>query len=315
MRSCNSYCSKRIENDVHPIMSKDERGSEIETPGLFPCGEDKGERNKATLQELLDSSRDFPIDCFSFCDLGRLVRWSFWFLEKKKRMRRGLSRRHDLSILYHPGKANVVVDALSRKAVSMDSLAFLSTGERPLSLDIQFLTNSMVRLDISDSRRVLAYMGVQSSLYNGIRGCQFGDKAQGSLRERVLAGNGDQATLDPDGVLRFASRICVPRVKAEHLRPGGEFQGLPIPEWKWESALLWILWLVYRGILEELIDELGSRVDLSTAFHPQSDGQSERTIQVLEDMLRACVLEFSGQWDQFLPLAKFAYNNSYHSSI
>ena len=60
---------------------------------------------------------------------------------------------------------------------------------------------------------------------------------------------------------------------------------------------------------------MGSRVDLRTTFHPQSDGQSERTIQVLEDMLRACVLEFSGQWDQFLPLAKFAYNNSYHSSI
>ena len=55
-------------------------------------------------------------------------------------------------------------------------------------------------------------MGVQSSLYNRIRGCQFGDKALGSLKERVLAGNGDQATLDPDGVLRFVGRICVPRV-------------------------------------------------------------------------------------------------------
>ena len=60
---------------------------------------------------------------------------------------------------------------------------------------------------------------------------------------------------------------------------------------------------------------MGTRVDLSTAFHPQTNGQSERTIQVLEDMLRACVLEFGGQWDQFLPLAEFAYNNSYHSSI
>ena len=61
--------------------------------------------------------------------------------------------------------------------------------------------------------------------------------------------------------------------------------------------------------------ELGTRVDLSTTFHPQTDGQSERTIQVLEDMLRACVIDFGGQWDQFLPLAEFAYNNSYHSSI
>ena len=61
--------------------------------------------------------------------------------------------------------------------------------------------------------------------------------------------------------------------------------------------------------------ELGTRFDLSTAFNPQTDGQSERTIQVLEDMLRACVIEFGGHWDNFLPFAEFSYNNSYHSSI
>ena len=56
-------------------------------------------------------------------------------------------------------------------------------------------------------------------------------------------------------------------------------------------------------------------MDLSTAFHPQTAGQSERTIQVLEDMLCACVIEFGGLWDNFLPLAEFSYNNSYHSNI
>src|SRR5688500_3366632 len=54
---------------------------------------------------------------------------------------------------------------------------------------------------------------------------------------------------------------------------------------------------------------------MSTAFHPQTDDQSERTIQVLEDMLRACVNDFGARWDQHLPLAEFAYNNNYHSSI
>ena len=49
--------------------------------------------------------------------------------------------------------------------------------------------------------------------------------------------------------------------------------------------------------------ELGTRVELSTTFHPQTDEQSEHTIQILEDMLRACVLDFGGAWDQFLPLA------------
>ena len=60
---------------------------------------------------------------------------------------------------------------------------------------------------------------------------------------------------------------------------------------------------------------LGTRLHFSTTFHPQTDGQSERTIQTLEDMLRACVLEFKGSWDRHLPLMEFAYNNSYQSSI
>ncbi|GJV40828.1 putative nucleotidyltransferase, ribonuclease H [Tanacetum coccineum] len=62
-------------------------------------------------------------------------------------------------------------------------------------------------------------------------------------------------------------------------------------------------------------EELGTRLHMSTAFHPQTDGQSERTIQTLEDMLRACVIDFGGNWDDHLPLVEFAYNNSYHASI
>ncbi|GJS04734.1 putative reverse transcriptase domain-containing protein [Tanacetum coccineum] len=60
---------------------------------------------------------------------------------------------------------------------------------------------------------------------------------------------------------------------------------------------------------------LGTRLDMSTAYHPQTDGQSERTIQTLEDMLRACVLDFGKGWDKHLPLVEFSYNNSYHASI
>ncbi|KAI3742316.1 hypothetical protein L1987_59996 [Smallanthus sonchifolius] len=60
---------------------------------------------------------------------------------------------------------------------------------------------------------------------------------------------------------------------------------------------------------------MGTRLDMSTAYHPQTDGQSERTIQNLEDMLRACVIDFGGNWDTHLPLAEFSYNNSYHTSI
>ncbi|GKD07052.1 putative reverse transcriptase domain-containing protein [Tanacetum coccineum] len=54
---------------------------------------------------------------------------------------------------------------------------------------------------------------------------------------------------------------------------------------------------------------------MSTAYHPQTDGQSERTIQTLEDMLHACVLYFGKGWDRHVPLVEFSYNNSYLTSI
>ncbi|GKE79136.1 putative reverse transcriptase domain-containing protein [Tanacetum coccineum] len=60
---------------------------------------------------------------------------------------------------------------------------------------------------------------------------------------------------------------------------------------------------------------LGMNLDMSTTYHPQTNGQCERTIQTLEDMLRACVIDFGKGWVNHLPLVKFSYNNSYHASI
>ncbi|KAG8486371.1 hypothetical protein CXB51_019815 [Gossypium anomalum] len=65
----------------------------------------------------------------------------------------------------------------------------------------------------------------------------------------------------------------------------------------------------------KLQEALGTRLNFSTVFHPQTDGQSERVIQILGDMLRCCILEFGDSWERYLPLAEFAYNNSYQSSI
>ena len=64
-----------------------------------------------------------------------------------------------------------------------------------------------------------------------------------------------------------------------------------------------------------LQESLGTRLKFSTAYHPQTDGQLERTIQILEDMLRACMLNFKGFWEDHLHLTEFAYNNSYQASI
>jgi hypothetical protein len=66
---------------------------------------------------------------------------------------------------------------------------------------------------------------------------------------------------------------------------------------------------------QSLHNPMGTKLDLSVAFHPQIDGQSEHTIQTLEDMLCACVLSRKGNWEDHLVVAEFAYNNSYHASI
>ena len=62
-------------------------------------------------------------------------------------------------------------------------------------------------------------------------------------------------------------------------------------------------------------EALSTRLNFSTAFHPQTDGQLERVIQILEDMLRSCAIDYEGSWDRHIPLVEFVYNNSFQSSI
>ena len=66
---------------------------------------------------------------------------------------------------------------------------------------------------------------------------------------------------------------------------------------------------------KELQKALGTKLNFSTAFHPTTDGQTERTNQIVEDMLRACILDFQGTWEKFLPMVEFSYNNSYQATI
>jgi hypothetical protein len=66
---------------------------------------------------------------------------------------------------------------------------------------------------------------------------------------------------------------------------------------------------------KKLHESLDTKLNFSSAYHPQTDGQTERTNQVLEDMLRACALKHGGSWDKSLPYAEFSYNNSYQASL
>nr|GEY48182.1 putative reverse transcriptase domain-containing protein [Tanacetum cinerariifolium] len=141
------------------------------------------------------------------------------------------------------------------------------------------------------------------------------------------------------------------KVKAEHQKPSGLLQEPKILVWKWEritidlvsgllrtpsgSNTIWVIvdrmtksahFLPMKKMdsLEKhtrlylkrsLHEALGTNLDTSTAYHPQTDGQSKRTIQMLEDMLRAYVIDFESSWDRHFPLVEFSYNNSYHASI
>ncbi|WMV18977.1 hypothetical protein MTR67_012362 [Solanum verrucosum] len=97
------------------------------------------------------------------------------------------------------------------------------------------------------------------------------------------------------------TRLTENEVKYDHQRPAGLVHQMPIPELKWEMIAM--DFVLAKVCVKEIV-----KLD-------ETDGQSERTIQVLEDMLRACVIDFGGHWDKFLPLCELSYNNSYHSTI
>ncbi|XP_070046763.1 uncharacterized protein [Nicotiana tomentosiformis] len=105
----------------------------------------------------------------------------------------------DITILYHPGKDNVVVDALSRKAESMGSLAFIPVREGLLALDVQALANRFMRLVVLEPSRVLRCMTSRSFLY-----------------ERIKHGDAKMVTIGDDGVLGLQGRICVPIIDGLH---------------------------------------------------------------------------------------------------
>ncbi|XP_070006074.1 uncharacterized protein [Nicotiana sylvestris] len=114
-----------------------------------------------------------------------------------------LLKNYDITIIYHPCKANVVADALGRKAESVGSLAFILAEERPLVLDIQSLANRLIRLDISGPSRVLACVVAQSSLLGQIKVRQFDDPYLAVLRDTVLYSSSKEVSISEDGVLRL----------------------------------------------------------------------------------------------------------------
>jgi hypothetical protein len=83
-----------------------------------------------------------------------------------------------------------------------------------------------------------------------------------------------------------------------------------------QLAELYMLRIVcLHGVLKKIVSDSGTQLCFSSAYHPQTDGQIERVDQILEDMLRACALQYGWSWDKSLSYAEFSYNNSYQKSL
>ncbi|GKB01502.1 putative reverse transcriptase domain-containing protein, partial [Tanacetum coccineum] len=265
-------------------------------------------------------------------------------------------------IRYHPGKANVVVDALSQSEafkqenVLTESLHGLDQQrEKKEDGSLYCMDKIWVPL-VGDVRMVILNEAHKSKYSVHPRA----DKMYHDLRDMYW-----WPGIKRDIATYVSKCLTCVKVKAEHQRPSGLLQKPKIPEWKWDKitidlitklprsrsghdaiwvivdsltksayflairedfsteklARLYIDVIVERhGVSESIISDqdgrftlhfwqtvqraLGTRLDLSTAYHPWTDRQSERTIQTLEDMLRACVIDFDGNWNVHLPLAK-----------
>nr|GFA22023.1 putative reverse transcriptase domain-containing protein [Tanacetum cinerariifolium] len=125
--------------------------------------------------------------------------------------------------------------------------------------------------------------------------------------------------MQKEKVIAYASRQL--KVKIEYQKLSGLLVQPEILQWKWENITMDFVTKLPKTaagqdtIWKSLNKALGTRLDMSIAYHPETDGQNERTIQTLEDMLRSCVLDFGKGWDKHLQLVEFSYNNSYHTSI
>ncbi|KAH0697968.1 hypothetical protein KY289_015450 [Solanum tuberosum] len=220
------------------------------------------------------------------------------------RQRRWLEflKDYDVNVLYHPGKANVVVDALSK--LSMGSVAHVEEERKELAKDVHRLARLGVSLMSISDGGVTVKNGVQF-ISKGLRFSPKGEMVCFAIRVVYV-------------FLRVTKSAHFLAVKTTY--SAEDYAKLYINEIvRLHGVPLFII--SDRGpqftshFWKSFQKGLGTQVNLSTTFHPQMDDQAERTIQTLEDMLGAFVIYFKGIWDGHLHLIEFTYHNNYHSSI
>nr|GEY65375.1 putative reverse transcriptase domain-containing protein [Tanacetum cinerariifolium] len=250
---------------------------------------------------------------------------------------------YDCEILYPPGKENVVADALSRKErenplkegnVQKEDLGRMhkqiykirSNGIRYHDKRIWLPLHGGLRDLIMHESHKFKYSIHPGStkMYQDLRKLYWWPNMKVDIAAYVSKcltySQGPQVVM-----IRFGSS-WIELTKSAYFLPKKKTDSIE------KLAELYLKEIVYKhGVPVSVISDrdslftsrfwvslqkaMGTQLDLSTAYHPETNGQSERTIQTLEDMLRACVIDFGSSWDMHLPLVEFSYNNSYHASI
>ncbi|KAA3461731.1 reverse transcriptase [Gossypium australe] len=211
-----------------------------------------------------------------------------------------LIKDYELVIDYHPGKANIC------EAQKFDNELQAKRAQCESTSDSEFLIRTddclMFRDRIYVPRNSELIRKILNKAYSSCLSVHPGStKMYNDLKQLYLW----------HGMKRDISKF---QVKAKHQVPSCLLQPIMIPNvpipiiLDRDSRFTSRFW-------KKLQEALGTKLYFSTAFHPQTDGQSERVIQILEDMLHCCILEFEGSWEKYLPLIEFAYNNSFQSSI
>ncbi|WVZ51318.1 LOW QUALITY PROTEIN: hypothetical protein U9M48_002472 [Paspalum notatum var. saurae] len=324
------------------------------------------------------------------CDIytdHKSLKYIFTQTELNMRQRRWLEliKDYDLEIHYHPGKANVVAYAPSRKS----RIGLLWARELPDELAIEF---DRLSLGFLNNTEGAVSMEFEPTLEQEIRNGQLNDEKIKEIKELIKLDKAPGFRVDADGTEAHETAYSIHpgsekmyQDRSRNFGGTGESRASKArrivtaaqdSEWKWEEIGMDFIvglprtqsgfdsiWVVVdrltkvahfipvkttysgaklaelymsrivclHGVPKKIVSDrgtrftshfwkrlhesMGTKLNFSSAYHPRTDGRTERTNQILEDMLRACAIQYGTSWDKSLPYAEFSYNNSYRASI
>nr|GEW07835.1 retrotransposon protein, putative, Ty3-gypsy subclass [Tanacetum cinerariifolium] len=207
---------------------------------------------------------------------------------------------YDCEIRYHPRKRNVVADALSRKTEARKEENYEAEDLGGMIKKLESRADKT--LCLKNRSWIPGFGNLRALIIHESHKSKYlihpgSDKMYQDMKKLYWWPN-TKAKI----AIYVSKYMTYTKVKAKYMNRSGLLVQPKIPQWKWENIMM-----VFVTKLP--------KTATGTSYDPETDSQSERTIETLEDMLRACVMVFEKGWDKHLPIIEFSYNNSYHTSI